>query len=157
MNSITGRPVRRALATSCLIMAVGATLATDTTPAARARRSALQGPTKVADYQRLNDLSLAIARLKERLVTEPGNTQVRGKLNTALTEYNAISAAFGGDQAVQVGPDAGGAAPTEGGPMIPPNCVMGAPESGSNMTPVAIPDSGGGPDASPRSRKTPAA
>jgi subtilisin-like proprotein convertase family protein len=128
----------------CLLLAVGTMIPVDGTAAARTARLALQGSTKATDYQRLNELGLTITRLKERLVTEPNNTQLRGKLNAALTEYNAISASLGGDQAAQVGPDSGAEAAPEGtGPALPPNCTPGVTGSGSNMTPVAIPDSGG--------------
>ncbi|MBK6315294.1 MAG: proprotein convertase P-domain-containing protein [Blastocatellia bacterium] len=144
MDSRSRRPVRRALAMCCLLLAVAALVPVDGAAAARARRAAIQGTTKDASFQRLNELAGAITRFRERLAADPTNTQVLNKLNLALAEYDSISAALGGDQSSpdQSQPAAPGSDPL-GGPIVPPNCVAGPAGSGSNVTPVAIPDSGG--------------
>ena len=50
MDSRSRRPVRRALAMCCLLLAVAALVPVDGAAAARARRAAIQGTTKDASF-----------------------------------------------------------------------------------------------------------
>ncbi len=144
MYSRSRTPARRALATCCLLLAVVAWWPVDGAAAARLRSASRQSSSKEERFQRLNELAGAISRFRERLVSDPANAQLSGKLNAALSEYDSISASLGGDQAeltptLPAGPGSG----NRGGPTVPPGCMPGALGTGSNATPVAIPDSGG--------------
>ena len=140
MDSRSRRPVRRALAICCLLLAVGAMLPTSTSAAARATRMALQAASsKQADTQRLVELDAAITTLKARLAENPTSTRLQNGLTTAMAEYDEVSARLGGDRApvlpTQPAASAGGLG---GGPPAPPNCVA-TTSSFANATPVVIP------------------
>lgn len=145
MDSRSARPIRRALAIGCLLLAVGTLVPTDTAAAARATRLALQTSSKQANVQRLNDLVGIIDNLRARLAADPGNTQTRNKLNAALAEYDALSASLGGDQAaptatLPAGPGTGEGLP----PGTPPNCTSSTSTFSSGTVNVPIPDNNAG-------------
>ncbi|MBK6425853.1 MAG: proprotein convertase P-domain-containing protein [Blastocatellia bacterium] len=139
MDSRSRRPVRRALAMCCLLLAVGAMLPTDAT-AARATRLALQGAnSKHADTLRLVELDAAITYFKTRLAENPTSTSIQSKLAAAIAEYDAVSARLGGDRAPVLGTQPAAAGGELGGaPPAPPNCVATS-SSFANATPVVIP------------------
>ena len=91
MDSRSRRPVRRALAMCCLVLAVGAMMPTSTTAAARAARLALQATSsKLADTQRLVELDATITNLKARLAENPTSTRLQNGLTAAMAEYDVV-------------------------------------------------------------------
>ncbi len=142
MDSRSRRPVRRALAMCCLLLAVAALVPVDGSAAARARRAALQSSTKDANHARLADLGAAIDRIKANLANDPTNTRIQRNLNLAIAEYDALSVQLGGAQAPAL--DTNPAAPGDalgGAPPAPPNCVS-TTSTFTNATPVTIPAAG---------------
>ena len=82
-----------------------------------------------------------INTLKAQAAANPGDVAVQRQLRRAAREYAAISAQLGGDKALEpdatpYGPPAGEAVPAP-----PPNCPAPTVTTGTNTTPVAIPDS----------------
>ena len=140
MDSRSRRPVRRALAMFCLLLAVGTMLPMDGNAAARATRLAPQGAnSKLADTQRLVELDAAITYFRTRLAQNPTSTNIQTKLAAAMSEYDVVSARLGGDRAPVLGTQPAAVGGELGGaPPPPPNCSAST-SSFANATPVAIP------------------
>jgi subtilisin-like proprotein convertase family protein len=115
-----------------------------TPPAHAQSKSGVTYQSKEAMLERMIELDSEIADRKAQLAANPKDAALQSSLSAALAEYEQISNALGGDRASAMSDhllpvqNAPAAVPTP-----PPGCPAATITTGSNNTPVPIPDSGG--------------
>ena len=102
MDSRSRRPVRRALAMCCLLLAVAAIVPVDSTAAARATRRALQTSSKAARHGGLAELGRDHTIAEERLVADSTNARLRCEVRCGACRVRFHLVALGGDQAAGI-------------------------------------------------------
>ena len=138
------RSITRGLCFVALALALTALayLAARTIPGAIQAATRTQTQSKEAMLNRMSELELAIANLKQQAAKNPRDESLRSQLEAAIQEYDQLSQEMGGDRApsdAQAAPGRFLPSGFNGVPPSPPGCTA-TTTTVSNSTPTPIPD-----------------